>query len=362
MSSDSLWPSVVLLCPFEGNNGDTNAINLGKRTRTESWYTAPSLLTTAQKPYGNTSLPCVANRGLYFSPPSNPSPDDTWCPRLSDFTFDGYFYPTADAAGNNTLFSIRPGNGMSGGVTDFIDVQHHSSYRIGMQLYGTAHSETTDSANNALVVNTWQHVALVRSAGVTKLYVGGVQVCTHADTNNYGAGGAEYTARFAIGASGYDGSYAFIGYLKDMRYTLAARWTGPFTPPTGPFPSSATEPGATPGHFARGLPIDDTTGKVGTVSSPGLVLGKNGKLIEAASGEMAIDGLGAFISAVNGFTFTAAGALRMNAFAVSLPAGVYYQNGFPFTADGQLCVDNTNAVARVVGGVPFTSIGAVAVS
>lgn len=232
ITGDSYWPQVTGLFQFEGTNGDTNSANIGSvGTQTPNWWTAASTLTNTEKPFGVTSFPCTASHGLYFDGHTG------WIVGTGDFTWEGWFYPTSDSGGNRTLFGWRPANGVSGGVTDFIEVQHHSSYRIGMQLFGNNHQETTDSSNNALVVNTWQHVALSRVAGTTRLYVGGTQVCTHADANNYGATSGT-NARMAIGCGGYDSSQAFVGYLKDIRITKGVgRYSSAFTPVQVAFPN-----------------------------------------------------------------------------------------------------------------------------
>jgi hypothetical protein len=84
---------------------------------------------------------------------------------------------------------------------------------------------------------TWYHVAAVRSAGVTRLYVNGVQVgSTYTDATSYlGA-----TNRPTIGGDGNNvtSNSNLNGYLRDFRITKGvARYTTSFTPPTSPLPS-----------------------------------------------------------------------------------------------------------------------------
>ena len=115
-------------------------------------------------------------------------------------------------------------------------------------------------------------------------------------------------------------------------------------------------------HFARGLPIDDSSGRILQVSFPNPAVGKDGKIVEIGTGKLFIDGLAPAVSAGNGFTFTAEGALRINGVTASLPPLVIYQNGLPFDGTGALFTDGSNPIRNVCGGVPFTTIGAVAVS
>ena len=81
-------------------------------------------------------------------------------------------------------------------------------------------------------INTWNHVALVRFNGVTKLYLNGSQTgSNYTDTNNYTSG---VNSCFVGGF--YDGSGSWNGYIDDFRITRGiARYTQNFTPPTAAF-------------------------------------------------------------------------------------------------------------------------------
>jgi len=87
---------------------------------------------------------------------------------------------------------------------------------------GTARITT----GNVLTSNTWQHIAVVKYSGNTKIYVDGTQSgSTYADSNSY-----TVTDMDAIGY------HPFVGYIDDFRLTKGyARYTGNFTPPTKSF-------------------------------------------------------------------------------------------------------------------------------
>ena len=88
--------------------------------------------------------------------------------------------------------------------------------------YGTSQLVGT----NAPVANTWYHVAYVRSSGVTKLYIDGVQELSVADATNY------TDTNIFIGGW-YNTTFLLDGNIDDFRYTKGvARYTGTFTPPT----------------------------------------------------------------------------------------------------------------------------------
>ena len=88
---------------------------------------------------------------------------------------------------------------------------------------------------SALSLSTWYHVAIVRSAGVTKLYVNGTQYgSSWTDSTNYIADG------LVFGASSYhtfpNTRYGLYGYMDEVRVTKGiARYTATFTPPTEAF-------------------------------------------------------------------------------------------------------------------------------
>jgi hypothetical protein len=85
---------------------------------------------------------------------------------------------------------------------------------------------------NCVVATQWQHIALVRSSGVTKLYVNGTQVgSSYTDTNNYLS-----SVPLRIGTYFSANSVFFNGFIDDFRATKGvARYTSAFTPPTAPF-------------------------------------------------------------------------------------------------------------------------------
>jgi hypothetical protein len=89
------------------------------------------------------------------------------------------------------------------------------------------------TATTAIVLNTWNHVAISRSASVTKMFLNGVQQgSNYSDTNSYLVG----TNRPAIASSGYTlGQYPLNGYISNFRIVNGtAIYTAAFTPPTLP--------------------------------------------------------------------------------------------------------------------------------
>lgn len=81
-----------------------------------------------------------------------------------------------------------------------------------------------------LLVDTWYHIALIRSSGVDRLFVGGSQTGSDfSDTNNYSAPGTLQIA----GEPGIPLS----GWLDEFRISIGTDrgWFSGFTPPTSPY-------------------------------------------------------------------------------------------------------------------------------
>lgn len=86
-------------------------------------------------------------------------------------------------------------------------------------------------------VGNWYHVAVVRTGGVTTLYLNGVSQGTWSDTNNY----PDHPIYFGVNAANLPGSTTevFTGWLSNWRVSKIARYTANFTPPTSEFTNDA---------------------------------------------------------------------------------------------------------------------------
>jgi alpha-tubulin suppressor-like RCC1 family protein len=132
-----------------------------------------------------------------------------------DFTIECWVN-TSSTTG--TLFDTRSG---STGVTPLL---YFTSSILGYYINGT----NFINASTALVANTWYHVALVRNAGSSRLYLNGSQTgSTYTDTNNFTSTNVIY-----IGIAN-DGSNALTGYISNLRVVKGtAVYTTTFTPST----------------------------------------------------------------------------------------------------------------------------------
>lgn len=147
-------------------------------------------------------------------------------PGTSKFTLEMYYTPNALVDG--TLWDSRVSNGAN--ITLF------ALATGGVNLYVNGGYQIT-SATGLLSVGVEVHIALCRDASNnTRLFINGTQTgSTYVDGNNY----QNNASRPAIGANGASlGVTQLNGKIRELRYTLAARYTANFTPPSIPFPDS----------------------------------------------------------------------------------------------------------------------------
>jgi hypothetical protein len=148
-----------------------------------------------------------------------------------DFTIEGWFYSTALGV---LVWDFR-----NAGATDgtFPTLELSSNGQVQYFVNG---SYRISSAVGLNTVNTWAHIAIVRSGTVTKMFFNGTQAgSSYTDTTNYTVGAAAPT----IGAGAAPSAY-FSGYISNFRVVKGVCvYTGTFTPPTAPL--QATQPAGT---------------------------------------------------------------------------------------------------------------------
>lgn len=83
------------------------------------------------------------------------------------------------------------------------------------------------------VAGGWTHIAVVRNGNVFNIYVNGVSVATTTDSDAI----PNFTSNFRIGID-HAAANGFNGRIDTFRFSLVARWTAAFTPPTIAYQSS----------------------------------------------------------------------------------------------------------------------------
>ena len=167
-------------------------------------------------------------------------PKASWRPFGSGaFTIECWFRVSA-ISGVRTIISQDWLRGISG-PTFSLFIGEPTSDRLTYFANGGAISIIAGSGS-AIVADTWYHLAVVKSASTTTMYLNALVIGTPAaDTYTYPTG----TNNIYIGASDTGGSLSadLNGYVQNLRITVGiARYSGTstsvanFTLPTGPFP------------------------------------------------------------------------------------------------------------------------------
>jgi hypothetical protein len=142
----------------------------------------------------------------------------------ADFTVEGWFYPT-----NVTTLQVLIGNRVASTGANNWDMAINASSKIN---WGTTSTNYLTSSTSVLI-NTWQHIAVCRVSGTTRLFLNGVLEATTTSSINLSA-----NSQLNIGNQGSFSptSYNYIGYMQDIRITKnVGRYAGNFTPPTAAF-------------------------------------------------------------------------------------------------------------------------------
>ena len=159
-----------------------------------------------------------ADGGSYVSAPN--ATIATWLPGTGDFTIEWFQYATAITS-HPRVFSIGPDTTPKYGVS----IESNKIY-------------TWPGGNNYAIgktyLNTWIHVALVRTTGTTSCYIDGTRVGTpQANATNISVSGSTYD--LYIGSDGISTGYGFPGKITNFRWTNSAIYSGAsFDPITSP--------------------------------------------------------------------------------------------------------------------------------
>jgi len=142
------------------------------------------------------------------------------------FTIEGWFY-SLDFTTRTTYFQRlwSFGTGLANDVTVNLDNSGYIVYRNNDSVLITS--------SIAASLNSWYHVALVRNASTTTLYLNGVNVGSTSTSNNLSS---QSSNPLNIGnESGSTRGGYFIGYISNFRVVVGTPvYTSTFTPPIGP--------------------------------------------------------------------------------------------------------------------------------
>jgi hypothetical protein len=164
-----------------------------------------------EKKFGNSSM-YFDGTGDYLTIPSS----SAFAFAAANFTIEFWIRRTATRS-YPYVFDFRSGGSNAVVATLYLD--HTDSYKP--QYYVDAAVRIDSSVG--LSVDTWYHIAIVRSSGTTTMYVNGSSAGSFSDSFTYIA------APLCIGDYS-NGGYSFPGYIDEIRISKGiARWASNFT-------------------------------------------------------------------------------------------------------------------------------------
>lgn len=222
MAGDANYAKVSNLFHFSVNLLDTAGV---PATLAASGTGTAASLSAAHAKFGGSALflqgSGYSSGGFYRFPNSAATTFGS-----GDFTLEAWIYPTDIAT--TPGFAIVSNRPQSGSGWSFEQQE--------LRAYINGTWSDTKIAWAAPSLNTWHHMALVRSGGTLMVFVDGVMVGSTAISGAWPDGATSYVA---VGSGSPNGSedVANGGYINDLRITKGlARYTANFTPPAAPFP------------------------------------------------------------------------------------------------------------------------------
>ena len=218
------------LSHFDGDDASTNIIDEIGHIIT-SHNTAQ--LDTAQFKFGTASL-LLNGSNDWLSVPASAD----WNFGTGDFTIDCWI--RLHAAPSNTNSSIASQNS---GANDYWWFYLHDegggNYTLRFFDRNSGVDLTVTSSSQALSLNTWYHVAMVRYGTDWRVYLNGTSIGSTTQVHTC----VTSVDVLAIGDFSSGGDYFLNGWIDELRISKGiARWTANFTAPTTPYaPISSTE-------------------------------------------------------------------------------------------------------------------------
>jgi len=256
MPGDDHFDSVVLLVHADGANGSTtftdksayaHAIGVGGHAQ----------VSTAQSKFGGASALLDGNGDSLGLNGNNCFAIGTY-----DFTIEMWIHPLT-VSNNKNIIDFRPS-----GTNGAYPVISFGATVIDYYVNNAAAIQ----ANHGMTAGNWYHIAVSRVAGITRMFINGVQVGSNfTDNTNYLVGGS----RPIIGMNGWNTSFDhYHGYIDEVRITRGVgRYAANFTPHVHPHPDFMTVGPSDP-HFPNVVSLLHFNGPNGSQSILDTIAGR----------------------------------------------------------------------------------------
>ena len=217
-ANDPYFEYVVTLLSGAGTNNATNNTFVDSSTNNFSITRFGNATQGTFAPYGSSWSNYFDGTGDYLTLPTT---SGVFNFGTGDFTIETWIFPTALGGYKQIAGSTY---GTTGGALYLLDGT--------VTVYTNGVNAQTPA--NSVVLNTWQHIAAVRTSGTLKIYINGVQSSSASFTNNL------TTANGAIGGrTAAPTQENYSGYFSNLRVVKAAVYSANFTPSTAPLTAIA---------------------------------------------------------------------------------------------------------------------------
>jgi hypothetical protein len=224
VEADPFFNNVSLLLHGDGANGSTTIVDSSPSPKSVAAAGNTQINTTVTDPFGRTGFGVIAFDGSNDWAIANAP-----ITANGDLTIEGWMYVNAMPTGAY-FFDCRISPAATGAFSPLV---YMTGSPIALSFALSAVRITHQSNVNLL---SWNHIALVRASGVTKLFLNGVSSnTTYTDATPWTLGTSSSPV---LGSrASLNGVFGLDGYIDDFRITNGvARYTSNFTPPTAPFP------------------------------------------------------------------------------------------------------------------------------
>ena len=149
-------------------------------------------------------------------------PDSSFTLGTGDYTVEAWVYSEKSYGGIFQLFDSNVMDGSNDSGPGFGAVISDGEWNT---YYGSG--SIADSGVD-LETSVWQHVALVRYSGTTKIYINGTSIVSQSDSTNYTS-----SMIYPVIGGWWNNDYNWQGYMSNFRFVVGtAVYQSNFTPPT----------------------------------------------------------------------------------------------------------------------------------
>lgn len=228
---DASFAAVSLLLHMDGADGGTLFADSSSTPKTVTAYGGASI-STAQSKFGGAALSVVgagsgAGGGRLLVADS---PD--FDVSTGDFTLE--MFCRASAFQSNAIL-FNKADGTASGYPVQVYATTSGSITVWGYTSGGSMLYSASTANGALPVGAWRHLAFTRHGSDIRIFVDGVLSAA----TSYA--GSLPTNAFPVSIGAYSGGhYGFTGHIDEVRFTKGvARYITAFSPPDAPFPNGS---------------------------------------------------------------------------------------------------------------------------